>query len=132
MNDSPIIENEENNSKDSILISIKKLLGLPEDLIDFDTDLIININSIFMTLNQLGVGPDEPFIISDSNSKWNSFLENKTNLEAVKSYMYLKTRLLFDPPTTSFVLTSMENQIAEFEWRLEMQAKKEDIKKNDT
>lgn len=105
----------------SILISIKSMLGLPEDLLDFDTDIIININSVFMILNQIGVGPEEPFSITSESDQWSSFLEDRTDWAAVKTYLYLKVRLLFDPPSTSFKLTAMENQTKEMEWRLEIQ-----------
>lgn len=107
----------------SILTSTKKLLGILGDYEEFDVDIIININSAFMTLHQLGVGPKECFTISGSEETWDEFFEGRTDLEAAKTFVYLKTRLAFDPPTTSFVLSSMENQIKELEYRLLLQAK---------
>ena len=103
---------------DSILTSIKKLLGIDEDYEHFDHDIIMHINSVFMTLTQLGVGPKEGFSITDKTTTWNDFLGTSTNLEAVRSFIYLKVRLLFDPPTASAVLESMNRQANEYEWRL--------------
>lgn len=107
----------------SILTEIKKLLNIQEDDTSFDTDIIIHINSAFFTLNQLGVGPEIPFTISDRTSVWEDFIpDSDKNFAAVKSYVYLKVRLVFDPPTISYVLTSMQNQINEYEWRFREQA----------
>lgn len=102
---------------DSILLSIKKLLGIPTDDDVFDSELIIHINSVFTILYQLGVGPEEGFTINDQNGSWNDFLKDEKALELVKSYMYMKVRLMFDPPAGS-VLTSMESMIREYEFRL--------------
>lgn len=104
----------------SILTSIKKLLGIMEDYEHFDQDIIIHINSVFMILQQLGVGPKEGFSIQDKSSVWEDYIQDPNTIESIKSYMYLKVRLLFDPPVGS-VLTSFENQIKEFEWRLNVQ-----------
>jgi hypothetical protein len=109
---------------DSILDSIKKPLGLPLDDDAFDTDVIMHINSIFFNLNQLGVGPTDCFSIQDKTSLWSDFLGDAKNLEAVKTYIYLKVRLLFDPPTSSFVVDSITKQITEYEWRLNVQVEK--------
>lgn len=106
---------------DSILNSIKKKLGIQEDYHHFDEDIIMDINSVFMVLNQLGVGPDEPFVIEDEYDTWDDFIDD-TRVEAVKSYMYMKVRLMFDPPTTGFLVESLNKQIAELEWRLNVQA----------
>ena len=103
---------------ESILTSIKKLLGISEDYTQFDQDLIIHINSVFLTLNQLGVGPEDGFSIEDETAEWYDFIEDNVKLQAVKSYMYLKVRLLFDPPLSSSVIDSMERMIAEYEFRL--------------
>lgn len=108
---------------ESILNSIKKLLGILDDYIEFDTDLIININSAFMILNQLGVGPREGFRITGPDETWGLFLDERQDLEAVKTYIYLKVKLMFDPPSTSFVLSSISEQINELEYRLLLQAK---------
>lgn len=107
---------------DSILDSVKKYLGITEEYTVFDQDIIMHINSVFFTLNQLGVGPEGGFSISDKTSIWTDYIPEGSKLEAVKSYMYLKVRMLFDPPTSSFVLTSMENMAKEYEWRLNVQA----------
>lgn len=106
---------------DSILNSVKKKLGIQEDYTHFDEDIIIDINSVFMILNQLGVGPDEPFTIEDEDTYWEDFIDN-TRIEAVKSYMYMKVRLMFDPPTSGFLVDSLNKQIAELEWRMLVQA----------
>ena len=104
--------------EESILTSIKKLLGITEEYTHFDPDIIMHINSVFMVLTQLGVGPSEGFTIEDSSSIWEDYLENPTQLQMVKSYMGLKVRLLFDPPTSSAHMDCIKQQIAEFEWRL--------------
>ena len=106
----------------SILTSIKKMLGIEAEITQFDTDIIININSVFMILTQLGLGPAEGFIITDDTAEWDDFLGDVVTQEAVKTYVYLKVRLIFDPPTSGFVLDSTERMIKEFEWRLNSQA----------
>lgn len=106
----------------SILTSIKKLLGVDETSTQFDEDIMIAINSAFMRLNQLGVGPEIPFSITDSSAVWDSFFEGRNDLSAVKSYIYLKTRLIFDPPANSFLVDAIKNQISELEWQLNIQA----------
>ena len=103
---------------ESILTSIKKLLGISAEYEHFDQDLVMHINSVFMTLTQLGVGPEEGFSISDEDAVWSDFLKDRKLLEAVKSYMYLKVRLLFDPPASPTVMESMNRMANEFEWRL--------------
>lgn len=107
---------------DSILTSIKKLLGITEEYEHFDQDLIIHINSVFMILNQLGVGPAKTFSITDSSSIWSDFTSDNTEIESVKTYVYLKVRMIFDPPTSSAVIEAMNRQISEFEWRLNVAA----------
>lgn len=108
---------------ESILTSIKKLLGVPEEYTHFDQDIIMHINSVFMILNQIGIGPEKGFSIVDSFATWEEFLpaDNK-NFEAVKTYMYLKVKLLFDPPQSSSVMECMKQMINEFEWRLNVEA----------
>lgn len=103
---------------DSILTSIKKLLGIAEDYTNFDTDIIIHINSVFSILTQLGVGPSEGFSISDANDIWSDFINDSTKIELVKTYIYLKVRLIFDPPQSSSVIDAMNRTISELEWRL--------------
>lgn len=103
---------------DSILTSIKKMLGISEDYTQFDADLIMHINSVFLNLTQLGVGPASGFTIEDETTEWTDFINNNTQLQAVKSYIYLKVKLLFDPPLSSAVIESTNRMIAELEWRL--------------
>lgn len=102
---------------ESILTSIKKLLGLDELYEHFDPDIIMNINTVFMILTQLGVGPSEGFTIKDKTALWTDFVPDK-NVEAVKTYVYLKVKLVFDPPSSSFVLESMKETTKELEWRI--------------
>lgn len=103
---------------ESILISVKKLLGITEEYDHFDADLIMHINSVFLILTQLGVGPKEGFIIEDEWAEWTDFIEDPTQLQAVKSYVGLKVKLLFDPPLSSSVLEANNRMISELEWRL--------------
>ena len=103
---------------ESILTSIKKMLGITEDYEAFDADIIMHINSVFMILNQLGVGPEEGFSIRDKTTTWVEFLSNPVQQDLVKSYAYLKVKLLFDPPLSSAVMEAMTRQISEFEWRI--------------
>ena len=103
---------------DSILTSVKKMLGIAKDCIDFDADIIMHINTVFMILNQLGVGPSTYFTIEDDIPTWNDFIPDGQNLEMVKSYMYMQVRLLFDPSASSTVMQSMNQAISEMEWRL--------------
>lgn len=103
---------------ESILTSIKKMLGITEDYTHFDADIIMHINSVFSILTQLGVGPSKGFMIQDEKAIWSDFLGDGTDMEAVKSYMYLKVKLLFDPPLSSAVIESTNRMISEYEWRL--------------
>ena len=103
---------------DSILTSVKKQLGIAEDYEHFDPDIIMHINSVFSILNQLGVGPPEGFSISDETSVWTDFIGDSLKLELVKTYVYLKIRLIFDPPTSSAVMDAFKQNIAELEWRI--------------
>ena len=105
----------------SILGTVRALIVGEEDSDDFDTDLIVHINSMFNFLTQCGVGPEEGFSISDDSAVWSDFVEDK-KLNMVKTYITLKTRLVFDPPTSSFVLSAMKEDVAEIEWRLKEQA----------
>ena len=107
---------------ESILTSIKKLLMIADDYDHFDPDIIMHINSVFMTLTQLGVGPPEGFIIEDDSAVWSDFIADPVQLQAVKSYIYLKVRLLFDPPSSSAVIESFQRQADEYEWRLMIMA----------
>ena len=113
---------------ESILTSIKKLLGIAEEYEHFDNDIIMHINSVFMILTQLGVGPSKGFVITDSSASWDDFLpEGGEKLQAVKTYMYMKVRLMFDPPTSSAVMESMNRMVSEFEWRLNVAVDPGDI-----
>lgn len=107
-----------NTLTESILTSIKKLLGIDENDTSFDVDVIIHINSSFMILNQLGVGPENAFSITDKSSVWNDFMPDSNKIELVKSWMHLKVKLIFDPPSSSTVIESMNKLINEFEWRI--------------
>lgn len=106
----------------SILTDVKKVLGIDESYTTFDLDVTLHINSVFTTLNQLGIGPDAGFMIEDESATWGSFLGPDPRLNATKSYMYLRVRMLFDPPTTSFLLDAYSKQILELEWRLNLMA----------
>lgn len=107
---------------ESILTSIKKLLGIAEEYEHFDADLIMHINSVFSILTQLGVGPSEGFSIEDEVAVWTDFIPEKSKIEFVKSYMHLKVKLLFDPPLGSAVIESMNRMISELEWRIQVAA----------
>jgi hypothetical protein len=102
----------------SILNSTKKILGIAEDYTVFDLDIITHINSAFSTLTQLGVGPAEGFMIEDATAVWSDFIGNDVQYNSVKSYVFLKVRQLFDPPTTSYLIAAYDKQIEELEWRL--------------
>lgn len=118
-NEAPISESTIEDISDSILITIKKMIGLDSEFHAFDTDMIILINSCFSTLFQLGVGPqDQAFRISGDTENWSEFLDDRTNIESVKEYIYLKCKVVFDPPVNSFVVTAFSERIKELEWRL--------------
>ena len=103
---------------ESILTSIKKLLGIEEDYVHFDADIIMHINSVLSILTQLGVGPSEGYSIKDANATWDEFITNPAKLELVKSYVYLKVKLMFDPPSSSSAIESMKQLISELEFRI--------------
>jgi hypothetical protein len=104
----------------SILISTKKILGIAEDYTVFDLDIITHINSAFSTLTQLGIGPADGFQIDDASELWTDFdpIDDDRLYNSVKSYVFLRVRLLFDPPTTSYLIAAFEKQVQELEWRL--------------
>lgn len=104
----------------SILTSIKKLLGIDASYSVFDTDIVIFINSAFSILHQIGAAPSNAFRITGDTEKWSDFIDDVGNVDMVRSYVYLKVRLVFDPPTTSFAIAAFENQIKELESRLNM------------
>lgn len=103
---------------DSILTTTKKILGIDEAYTAFDVDIITHINSVFSTLHQLGLGPIDGFYIEGADETWDVFLDNDPRINSVKSYMYIRVRLLFDPPSTSHLITSLQEQARELEWRL--------------
>lgn len=104
--------------EDSILNSIKKLLGITEDYNQFDTDIIIHINTAFSILTQMGVGSDDGFVITGSDETWTDYLPIGSRLELVKTYVYQRVRLMFDPPSSSAVMEAMNRSITELEWRI--------------
>lgn len=104
---------------DSILDSTKKSLGILADNTAFDVDVVMHINAALSTLNQLGIGPEDGFAITDNSANWADFIGDDKRLNNVQLYVYLKTRILFDPPTGSYhLVTSMNETIKELEWRL--------------
>lgn len=111
----------------SILLSTKKMLGIPAEHTQFDPDIIMHINSVFDILNQLGVGPEEGFAIEDDTAVWTDYTTD-AGLNQVRSYMFAKVRMIFDPPTSGIVMGSLEKVISEMEWRLnvEVDPKEED------
>jgi hypothetical protein len=102
----------------SILNDVKKLLGMDATYTAFDTDVIIHINSVFNVLWDLGIGPTTGFMIMDDTATWDAFVGTDLNLNSVKSYVFLRVKRLFDPPTTSFAIESTDRLIQEAEWRL--------------
>ena len=124
MEENNVNKNEEVvDPKNSILTSIKKLLGITESCTDFDTDIIMHINTVLMTLNQLGVGT-EGFQIEDKNAVWSEFIESN-KLAATKSYIHLRVKLLFDPPLNSAIIEAIKESIRELEWRLNIRVESE-------
>lgn len=121
---------------DSILTSIKAMLGIGSDYTQFDTELVIFINSSLSKLAQLGVGPDEGFVITDLTETWDELFGNFTNLEMVKNYIYIDVRLLFDPPGNSFIVDAFKKQQEELAWRItvayDVNSKKDGSESNDT
>ena len=104
---------------DSILTSVKKMIGIDETYDAFDDQIIMCINTVFMTLKQLGVGPTDGYFIEDSNDLWSDYLgDNDTKLRSVRIYTALKVKMMFDPPTSSIVADAMNKSIAELEWRI--------------
>lgn len=102
----------------SILKSVKKVLGIESTLTVYDQDILMHINTTFATLHQLGIGPEEGFEIGDDTAEWDDLLEGDPRRNNVKSYVYLKTKTLFDPPTTSFLIDATQKNIAELEHRI--------------
>lgn len=110
------------DNTESILSSIKKLLGPGEDDTQFDDDITMHINSAIMRLNQLGIGPPGGYSITDKTNTWGELIGARKDLDAVKSYIYLKVRLIFDPPQSGFLIDAIKSQITELDSTLNMQA----------
>ena len=106
--------------EESILKTIKQLIGCPDDFEQFDLDLIVHINSAFATLTHLGVGPKEGYRITGVDNVWSEFEDDAQKLSLIKDYVYIKTRLLFDPPISGSLMDSLKEQLKEMEWRLYM------------
>lgn len=111
---------------ESILTSIKKMLGIEEEYEHFDAELIMHINSVFMILKQLGVGPAEGFRIQDKESYWSDYISDDDNLDAVKTFIAKKVQLIFDPPTQGSVMQAVNDLNSELEWRLMLGAESKD------
>lgn len=107
--------------EDSILITIKKMLGLSKDYTAFDTDIITRINTFLFTLMQIGVGPSTGFRITGPYETWNAFIGNRTDLEAVKDFIYMKARIVFDPPSSAAALQALKEEAKELEFRISVQ-----------
>lgn len=106
---------------DSILTSVKKVLGIPSYYDHFDRDILLHLNTVMSILNQLGVGPEEGFIVEDDSTTWSDLFDgdiDTSKMMYVKSYVCLRVRLLFDPPTSSGAIDAMERQMRELEWRI--------------
>lgn len=108
----------------SILNDVKKAVGIHEANDDFDTDIILAINSTLFKLMQVGVGPTDGFVVTGDTEMWEDLLGNRTDLEAAKSYVFVNVRLLFDRPETSYGIQALERMSKEYEWRLEVQTQK--------
>lgn len=106
---------------ESVLESIKKLLGVSTDDTYFDAEIMMHINSVFTILMQLGVGPKDGYFITTPMDKWDDYIGERKDLELIKSYIYNKVRLMYDPPQNSFLVKTIEEQCKEFEWRLNAQ-----------
>ena len=104
---------------DSILNTIKKLLGIDSEDDNFDTDITVLINSTIPALAQIGIGPPNGFVVTSADDKWVDWLvDNQINVEGIKTYIYLKVKLIFDPPTNSTVIEAFNKSLSEMEWRM--------------
>ena len=108
--------------KDSILVTVKKILNVPAEEQAFDTDLVLLINSEFMVLKQLGIGPENGFSISDYDTTWYDYTKDKDLIDTLKIYVALRVRMIFDPPASSIVADAINSRINECQWRLNVQA----------
>lgn len=121
-------QNNDVNEKDSILISIKKLLGLTKDCKDFDTDIIIHINTVIMNLDQLGIIIPKSFKVEDEKQLWSEIISDNDKLDSIITYVYLKVKLVFDPPLSSAVMEANKETIHELEWRITVQVDENNLK----
>ena len=110
--------------EESILITIKKLIGFDKDYDYFDTDLVVQINSCFSTLSDLGVGPEEGFHITGKDEKWSEYIFTPIYMGMIKNYIYINTKLVFDRPETSYAIESLSKTASELEWRLHMESER--------
>ena len=117
---------------ESILTSIKKMLGISEEYTHFDADIIMHINTVFVTLKQIGVGPSKGFSIKDSSTTWDEYISEDLDLESVKTYIFLKVKLVFDPPASSIVTESFKRAASEIEWRLNIEVDSPTIESEDS
>lgn len=109
---------------DSILNSIKDLLGIQEEDHGFDKELIFHINRVFLNLNQIGVGPDEIFVVTDDKDSWDDFVDDEGLIGSVAEFVKLKVQILFDPPTSNVLMEALNEALRETEWRLREQVDK--------
>lgn len=124
----PVVEEpKEKALENSILNDIKSMLGPTYDDESFDTDIIIYINSTFTILRQLGVGPKYGYRIKDKNNIWSEFVKDTEGLDAVKTYIYLKVKLVFDPPLNASLVEAFNTQVKELEWRLNVSVESDPI-----
>jgi len=103
---------------DSILDTIKKMLGIDKEDVSFDTDIMVILNSSILSLSQIGVGPANGFVITSAADNWTDYITGTINLEGAKTYLYLKSKLIFDPPTNSNIIEAIDNTMSELEWRM--------------
>lgn len=122
---------EEIKVDDSILLSIKKLLGLSKNCTDFDTDIIIHINTVFINLSQLGIVLPKNYAISDEKNLWTEIISEDDYLDLIKTYIYLKVKMIFDPPLSSAVLEANKSMIDEYEWRITVQVDENNLNKKE-
>lgn len=122
---------EEIKVDDSILLSIKKLLGLSKNCADFDTDIIIHINTVFINLSQLGIVLPKNYAISDEKNLWTEIISEDDYLDLIKTYIYLKVKMIFDPPLSSAVLEANKSMIDEYEWRITVQVDENNLNKKE-
>lgn len=118
--------------ENSILLSIKDAASVSPEENTFDQELILHINSVFMILRQLGVGPETPFFIEDGTATWQDFVDDDSILPMIRSYVTLKVREMFDPPTSSTLAEAIKNTISEYEWRLGIECDKYKVEEDPT